>query len=303
MLSRTLKQISLSLLILIIFQGGVLTASAKLFGKDSAKENTGNASIEEVNEEAPQPKKEGMLNTDSDTKLALEHYNQGVEYFRLAQFHSDKGNQRGQKKLLKASLKEFETAIKLDSSLVEAQSNIGFVYLTNKKYKDALKAFNKALKINPNHLNTLNGMSTTYAFNGDIDESIKTFDELTLLDPNNAGFFFNKGAVLQKAGRFDSAKMAYEEAIEIDPKHQRSLFNLGTLMENQGHTEKALAFYQKAKSADVSSTIGLESINRIEYIEQTLAEKSSKDSKGSEEIEPEEKTAMESNEKTPLEKK
>lgn len=206
----------------------------------------------------------------SPEAIAVKLYNEGVELFQIAQIQSEKGNESGQKKLLQESIRRFEQALEKNPALVEAQSNIGFAYLTLRDDKDAIKAFDAALKLNPNHLNSLNGLSTAYAFNGNVQQAIDTFDKLTMLDPGNAEFYFNKGSVLQKAGKFEEAKTAYQEALRVNPSYQRALFNVGTLLENQGQLAEAKTYYEKAKGTEIGNLIGLEAIRRIETIEQTM---------------------------------
>lgn len=200
-------------------------------------------------------------------------YNKGVELFQIAQIQSEKGNSAGQKKLLKEAIKQFEDALHKNPKLVEAQSNIGFAYLTLHDYRRSIKAFEDALKIDPHHLNTLNGLSTAYAFDNKIDEALKTFDRLTTLDPGNSQYFFNKGSVLQKSGRIEAAEQAYLQALKIKPDDQRTLFNLGTLYENQGKLEQARPYYEKAKGAEIGNTIGLEAIRRLDAINKALSGK------------------------------
>lgn len=197
-------------------------------------------------------------------------YNKGVELFQVAQIQNEKGNSSGQKKLLREAIKNFEAALVKNPKLVEAQSNIGFAYLTLHDYRKAIAAFEKALILNPKHLNTLNGLSTAYAFSGNIDKAIQTFDKLTTLDPGNSQYFFNKGSVLQRAGRINEAQKAYEQALKISPNDQRTLFNLGTLYENLGKLETARPYYEKAKGVEIGNTIGLEAIRRMEIIDATL---------------------------------
>lgn len=201
----------------------------------------------------------------------IEAYNRGVELFQIAQTQAEKGNINGQKDLLREAIANFELAVEKSPDLVEAQSNIGFAWLTLQKYKKAIKAFEAALNINPNHLNTLNGLSTAYSFKGDTEEALTTFERLTTLDPANPQYFFNKGSILQKEQQFEGAKQAYQEALRLAPQHQRSLFNLATLYENEEQLSAAQGYYQKAKDVNISNPIGLESVHRLEVIEARLA--------------------------------
>ncbi len=246
-----------------------LTVALNVQTPNVAMAETQGPNAPEPQSTANKPSPDATINPDGLPVGSVE-YNKGVELFQIAQVQSEKGNLSGQKQLLKESITHFEAALKQNPKLVEAQSNIGFAWLTMRQYHKAIEAFQKALVINPRHLNTLNGLSTAYAFDGKIDEAIKTFNQLTTLDPGNAQYFFNKGSVLQRAGRVTDAQLAYEQALKLQPTDQRTLFNLGTLYENEGKFTEARAFYTRAKGVEIGNTIGLEAIQRIEAIDAAL---------------------------------
>jgi tetratricopeptide (TPR) repeat protein len=206
----------------------------------------------------------------SPTEQAEEQYNRGVEQFQLSQGQAERGNVAGQRSLLKAAISSFESAVKLNPKLIEAQSNIGFAYLTLNDHRKAVRAFESALKLDPKHLNTLNGLATTYSLMNQTDKALLTFNQLTELSPSNPQYFFNKGAVLQKANRLEEARKAYETALKLNPDDQRTLFNLATLLDNLGQTDAARETYQHAKRVDVSSPIGLEAIRRLEMLDSSV---------------------------------
>lgn len=221
-------------------------------------------------------KKQADTVTEASLPVGAVEYNKGCELFSIAKAQGQKGNRLGEKQLLKESLKQFQMALTKNPKLTEAQSNIGFVYLTQRDYRKAIDAFEKALAMNSQHVNTLNGLATAYAFNGTIDKAIQTFDKLTVLSPGNSEYYFNKGSVLQKSGRLPEAQKAYESALKIQPSSQFALFNMGTLLENQGKLEEAKAYYEKAKSVEIGNTAGLEAIQRLDEINKELKRKEAK---------------------------
>ena len=197
---------------------------------------------------------------------SVEAYNQGVYHFQLAQGQAERGNVRGQEDLLAHSITLFKHAEKLDPLMAEAFSNEGFALLTLKRYTPAMAAFNKALALNPNHLNSLNGLATTQSLAGKSQEAITTFKNLTTLAPGEAQYWFNLGAIHQKQKQVAEAEAAYRQALKMDPQHQRSWFNLATLYENQHRFDEAAEAYTHTKQLDVSSSIGLEALHRLEAI-------------------------------------
>jgi lipoprotein NlpI len=226
------------------------------------------------------PPEETKPSTEANTppkEAPQEAYNRGVELFNYAQLQLQNGNYNGHLQQLNLAREAFENALKGDPSLVEAQSNIGYVYLTQKDYPKAIKAFDKALLLNDKHLSSLNGLATTYALRNKLAVALTYYQRLTELAPGNDQFWFNQGSILQRMDQPEDAKAAYDEALKINPKNQRAWFNIGTLYENQGAAEQALTAYQKVKSIDLSNPIGLEALNRIKRIQTEAAQKQAAD--------------------------
>jgi tetratricopeptide (TPR) repeat protein len=206
---------------------------------------------------------------------APERFERGVALFQDAQRQAELGRADSQRTLLKEAITQFQAALEQEPKLVEAQSNIGFAWLTLGQYRKASKAFRAALDIAPKHLNTLNGLATVLALSKKLPESLAVYDKLITLDPGNAQYQFNRGSVLQRAKRWDEAQKAYEAALKIDPNDQRSLFNLATLMENKGALQQARTYYQRAKDVAIESPIGLEAVRRLEALPSPAASSAS----------------------------
>ncbi len=279
---------------------------------EKQKEQPSEANLDAQKQEIRKQEEAQKALQDNDKELAPktpeEHYERGLDLFKIAQNQSEKGNLNGQRTLLKEAIAEFTEAVTLatpkapepkkesskDSNkenndqtkkpqlapraampkvAIEAESNIGFAYLTLKNYKEAIKAFEQTLKWNPNHLNTLNGLGTTYAFDKKETLALESFEKLVKLDPGNAQFFFNQGSVLQRFERYDEAKVAYEKALSLAPQDQRTLFNLASLLDNQGAWAEARPYYVKAKEIAIESPIGLEAFHRIQAIDAQLQAK------------------------------
>jgi tetratricopeptide (TPR) repeat protein len=199
---------------------------------------------------------------------ALEAYNQGLELFQAAQKEEQKGELYNRRRLLGQSQKLLAKALHLAPHFVEAQSNLAYTYVAEKKYPKAIDAFKAALKLQPTHLNSLNGLATTYALNQQTALALSTFDELLKLAPGKAQFWFNKGSVLQLAKQMDEAKIAYTEALRLEPAYQQCWFNLGTLYENAGERSAAQQAYNKARQVAIDTPIGLEALRRFELLSQ-----------------------------------
>jgi tetratricopeptide (TPR) repeat protein len=205
----------------------------------------------------------------ADTLQAKAFYNQGVDTFQLAQFQGSRGNHTGQFELYKAAEKHFKKALKLDPTLVEAKTNLGYLWLAQEQPKKAIPAFQAALKINPNHLSALNGLANAYVLQKELPQAEATFEQLIKLAPGQADYWFNLGSVFQKEGKPEEATHAYQQALKAEPDHQRALFNLATLSHNQGDLNEAKRYYEQAKKAGIETPIGLEVLRRLRTLDTT----------------------------------
>jgi hypothetical protein len=50
---------------------------------------------------------------------------------------------------------------------------------------------------------------------------------------------------------------------------------MGTLLENEGKLEEAKPYYERAKSVEIGNTAGLESLQRLEVIQEALKKRQS----------------------------
>ena len=206
--------------------------------------------------------------TDKDPHADLDEYNKGVELFQVAQGQAEKGNLNGQQALLQEAARHFSASLKLNPQRVEAQSNLGFVELTLRRYRPAVKAFERALAIQPRHPNTLNGLSTAYTLMNQTDKALDAMDQLLKVVPDNAQYWYNQGCILQKARRFNEAEKSYQQALSLNAQDQRTLFNLGTLAEARGKRVEAEVLFTKAKNTGIDTPIGLEAYKRLQALQQ-----------------------------------
>jgi tetratricopeptide (TPR) repeat protein len=210
------------------------------------------------------PKAETSKASEQKPPSAIESYNQGVRLFQAAQLEGQKGEVSNQKSLFKQSEQAFKSALKQDSKLVEAQSNLGYLALARKDLDKAVEQFQKALGVNNKHLSSLNGLATAYALQGQSDKALTCLDTLNQLAPAEFQYWYNRGCVLQQAKRLSEAEQAYQKALKLQPTHQSTLFNLATLYHNQNQQEQALLYYKKAQDAAPDNPVGLEAYHRLQ---------------------------------------
>lgn len=132
---------------------------------------------------------------------------------------------------------EFQRAVALDDSFLDAWMNIGAMALSFRDYEAGRTAFERVL------------------------ESSDELQEQTLIDAK-----LSYGVALRGSGRLDEAEAMYEEVLEADPNDIRALYNLGVLaQEARQEYSQALEYYEQfeARNPDAESELAEDVRSRI----------------------------------------
>jgi tetratricopeptide (TPR) repeat protein len=114
---------------------------------------------------------------------------------------------------LRAALKSYEKAIKLDKKYADAINNVGTVYYAEKKYGTAISRYKRALQ---------------YA-------------------PDSASIWSNLGTAYYARAKYDLMTQAYTKALQLDPEVFEKHGAVGTQMQDRGVTDKARYHFEMAK--------------------------------------------------------
>jgi tetratricopeptide (TPR) repeat protein len=87
------------------------------------------------------------------------------------------------KKMYGQAIREFSTAVKLMSQLIEAHIDLGFTLLKTKKYDKAEASFRKALKIDEESDEAISGIGLTYYGRGEIETALVELEK-AFIAPN-----------------------------------------------------------------------------------------------------------------------
>lgn len=221
--------------------------------------------------EAKVQKPEKLVQLSEERREALEHYNEGVRLFLAAQQDATL-NPRASRDLMRDAEKQFKKAIRADDTLVEAYSNLAYVYLGQGKHWRARRSFEQALERNPGHVVTLAGYAITQSAMNNSQKAIEILVKLTKIEPDNARHWFNLGTVLQRNKRYKEAAEAYREALLREPKHQPSMFNMATLHHQQKEYKEAWTYYKRCIQTNPGSPLALQAQRRLDALQQELGQ-------------------------------
>jgi tetratricopeptide (TPR) repeat protein len=103
---------------------------------------------------------------------------------------------------------------------------LGMVYSELEKYDLSLEKFETALRLNPSLMETWINIGGVYHKLGRIKEATDSFDRAMAMDPNRFETHFNLANVLQESGEFDQCAGYYETALTLNPLHVKSICNI-----------------------------------------------------------------------------
>jgi tetratricopeptide (TPR) repeat protein len=150
------------------------------------------------------------------------------------------------KRRVSDALKEFEKAVALDPTYVEAQLNIGAIALSSRQYDKAQKAFEAVLARKSDSIDATVGL----------------------------------GVALRGQKKYDDAEAQYKKAAQLDPKNCAVPYNLGLLYQDykadptgqNANLKQAQEFYRQYASCSKSVPKKVEDANRrIKDIDDTFA--------------------------------
>ena len=123
-----------------------------------------------------------------------------------------------------------ETAIRLDDSLAEAHTSLGFItenYLNENE--SALASYERAIQLKPSYATAHHWYSILLEEMGNMEESITEARLAHELDPLSPIINVNLAFRLMDLNEYDEAKDKFETALEIDPNFPNAYTGLATI--------------------------------------------------------------------------
>jgi tetratricopeptide (TPR) repeat protein len=176
-------------------------------------------------------------------------------YFSRGVVRADAGD-------LDGALKDFDKAIRLSPTFVDAFKNRGVARAGQGDLDGALADFTEAIRLNPNDSALFNNRGLARAEKGDLAGALDDYFEAARLNPDNADVLINRGNALVKLGDLDGALADFDRAIQLKPEDALIYYNRGAARADQGDLDGAVEDYDQAirlnpDDADVFSNRGI----------------------------------------------
>jgi tetratricopeptide (TPR) repeat protein len=160
--------------------------------------------------------------------------------------YSNRGNAYMDAGDLDKAVLDYNEAVRLDPSYVDALNNRGNVYNTRGEYDKAIADYNKVLSMRPRHAEAHYNRGNAYIFKGNYQQAIADYTEAVRINPEYAEAYNNLGNSLCDTGNSEGALPLYAAAIKIKPLFPEAYANRGNALCNLGRFEEAVADYTQA---------------------------------------------------------
>lgn len=137
-----------------------------------------------------------------------------------AENHLMLGNAFMEQQTPNKAIKEFEKAIKADSSYALSYNNLGMLLAQRGSTYEAIDLFKKAIGVDPLTVETFFNLATAYLETGKIEKAINLLEEATRIHPYNDYVYLKLGMTYFEAGLVNKAIISVEKSLQLNPSSQ-----------------------------------------------------------------------------------
>ncbi len=152
---------------------------------------------------------------------------------------------QGQGKLPDA-ISGYEQALWLQPDHVDARTNLGVAFATQRKLDEAVAQFTEALRLRPDYAKAHHNLGVALAEQGKLDEAGQSLRQAIRLKPDYAEAYYNLGNVLVSRNQLEEAVTIFKHALAIKPDYGEVYNNLGLVLIDLGKAKEAAVILQQA---------------------------------------------------------
>jgi len=165
-------------------------------------------------------------------------------------------NNRGlvyyEKKQYEKAIRDFNSALAMDTEYSTAYYNRANVYDAEADYQKALADYSRAIELDPKAAKAYNNRGLTYGRMGKHQKAIDDFTQAVRIDPTYALALNNRGMIYGRLKQHKQAIADFTQALRIDPDYAKSYYNRALAYYSLGDYKRAL------QDAVKSETLGYE---------------------------------------------
>jgi tetratricopeptide (TPR) repeat protein len=149
----------------------------------------------------------------------------------------------------------YDTALRLDPTLVAAWLNKGITLFAAGRASNALACYEKGLALDSKSERLWSQKGVVLKSLGDAEKAIDCYERAISLNPRYPNAWVNKGVALKALGKPTEALACYDFALRLNPKDVHAWTNKGNALFSLKRYAEALAAYDGALSLDSSLSL------------------------------------------------
>jgi S1-C subfamily serine protease len=142
------------------------------------------------------------------------------------------------------------TASQLTRGSPELYYSLGNLADNKKDWDEAIHDYQKAIALDPSYLNAYAGLGGDYFEKRQFALEVANYLKATEIDPKDAESFYWLGTAYEDTGNFNDAVAAYVTALKIEPDHMMALHDLAVLYLAEGKVDDARELLPRISKLD-----------------------------------------------------
>jgi tetratricopeptide (TPR) repeat protein len=163
----------------------------------------------------PQRLDEAMGHLETAIRLGSQSYPK-TGRVNMSSFYNNLGIAYSEKGWEDRAVKQYQTAIALNPSYVNAYNNLGVSYLESGPINEGIELFHTALRLQPDLAETHNNLGIALLKLGMREEAVAQFEEAVRLEPGDAGFYYSLADAYRAKGSYERAEEAMRRAKSLE---------------------------------------------------------------------------------------
>ena len=180
-----------------------------------------------------------------------------------AEEHFQRGNAFYEQELPGAAIREYRSALQVDSQHALARVGLGKAHVMRREYDEALDQFRYALRVDPNLAEAYFERGKVYGTQAKFTPAIRDFDRAVELNPDNAAIYNSRGFAFVGQGKVDQAITDFDRAIELNPEFADAYANRAFTYAVLGKDDDATSDAERAIELGLNADAIMEELEAI----------------------------------------
>jgi len=170
-------------------------------------------------------------------RLAVSQPTNKDAYLKIAEIQIKSGH-------FDESLKNLQTALKLDRNSAEANFWMGYYYREKKENDKAIIGYEKAIELKPDYEEAYVILGVLFSAKKD-PKALDYYNSAIRLNPHDTAAIYDKGKYYQDIDSFDRAIDAYQKILGMDPNNRDANYGIAYCLYELKKYDDALGFFSK----------------------------------------------------------